>query len=955
MVKIIRSRDWSSHALGAIENWPQSLKTALGICLNSKFPMLVWWGPDLLVFYNDAYIPFVGLKHPQFLGLPAREQWKEIWPSLEPLTQQVLKSGTATWAESMLLYMNRSGYLEETYFTFSYSPIIDETGAIVGIINPCQETTKRVLSERRLKSLQDLSARETTTIKDIGEIASEVLAANHLDIPFALIYLADASNTHAELIGASGIAPGMPLAPKKTSLQALESIWPILKLKRHGVKVENLRSKFMEYLPTNPYQEGPDSAYVLPLMSGRQNVSMGYIILGISSRLIFDDLYQGYFDLIGKQTSIHIRNLYALEDEKKRVEELSALNKAKTDFFNNVSHELRTPLTLILGPLEELLIQSTLPQSVRTELDIIYRNAIRLLKLVNNLLDFSRIESQRMEALFEPVNLCEMTTIIASGFSSAIEKAGLKYEIQCDASLREVYVDKEMWENIVINLLSNAFKYTLTGMILLTLERNGDHVELSVRDTGVGIPSKDINKIFQRFYRVNDIRGRTHEGTGIGLALVKELVDLHKGSIKVESELDAGSTFTVTIPLGKAHLAAEKIKENIAKHDKRYMRAYLQEAMSLTAEDVRPAKKTEPVEQKIKSRIVVAEDNKDMRDYISGLLSPLYAVQAFENGEKAFNEIQRNPPDLVVSDVMMPVMDGFELIKKIRADKDLAETPIILVSARAGQESAITGIDSGADDYLAKPFSARELMARVHQHVMMYNLRKETAQMKDHFLASITHELRSPLTAIMGFITLMHDGDVGPVTEDQKESLSMVLANTEHLLSLINELLDLAKIESGKVEFKLEKVDLNKLADEVKHTMQPLLAGKNIKINFEIHSQMPGIFVDGLRLKQVLYNYINNAIKFSYADGKIAVRLTVTDHQLMIEVEDYGTGIREEDMAKLFREFQQLKTDPHQKESGTGLGLYITKRIVEAQGGKVGVKSQLGKGSTFSAVIPITR
>jgi len=274
--------------------------------------------------------------------------------------------------------------------------------------------------------------------------------------------------------------------------------------------------------------------------------------------LSFDDEYAGFLELVARQIATAITNARAYEAERKRAESLAKLDAAKTVFFSNVSHEFRTPLTLILGPLDEL-IRSPLDPAQRHQLAILRRNAVRLLKLVNMLLDFSRIEAGRVQASYAPVDLGEITADIASVFRSTIERAGLELHVH-SAPLREpVYVDRDMWEKIVLNLLSNAYKFTFAGSIDVSLREHGDRAELKVRDTGTGIPAAEIGRVFERFHRVEGARGRTQEGTGIGLALVQELVKLHGGTIRAASEEGRGSTFTVEIPFGRAHLPAHQV------------------------------------------------------------------------------------------------------------------------------------------------------------------------------------------------------------------------------------------------------------------------------------------------------------------------------------------------------------------------------------------------------------
>ena len=410
-------------------------------------------------------------------------------------------------------------------------------------------------------------------------------------------------------------------------------------------------------------------------------------------------------------------------------EELAKLDVLKTQFFANISHEFRTPLTLLLGPLEDALANAhgILPRGAAANLLTSHRNALRLLKLVNTMLDFSRIEAGRVQASFRPTDLAALTGELASNFRSLCEKAGLRLMVDCAPfqTSEPVYVDRDMWEKIVLNLLSNAFKFTLEGKIEVRLEAVEGRARLTVRDTGVGIPADELPRMFERFHRIEHSRGRTHEGTGIGLALVQELVKLHGGSIHVASTLGKGSTFTVTIPLGKAHLDANRIGSPSPLESTAVgPAAFVEEALRWLPEEEAAVSGEESTGVE-KPRILWADDNADMRAYVSGLLSGRFEVQAVSDGEAALAAAKAHPPDLVLADVMMPKLDGFGLLRALRADADLREIPIILVSARAGEESRIEGMEAGADDYLIKPFSARELVARVETHVRISRMRQE--------------------------------------------------------------------------------------------------------------------------------------------------------------------------------------------------------------------------------------
>jgi PAS domain S-box-containing protein len=435
-----------------------------------------------------------------------------------------------------------------------------------------------------------------------------------------------------------------------------------------------------------------------------------------------------------------------LEGEVRRQkEELAKLDELKTQFFANVSHEFRTPLTLMLGPAAEALADADEPLGARQRerIALIQRNGLRLLKLVNTLLDFSRIEAGRMQAVYEPSDLAALTADLASSFRAAMEKAGLRFTVDCPPLPEPVFVDRDMWEKIILNLLSNAFKFTLEGAVEVRLRSVDGRAELSVRDTGVGIPEQALPHIFDRFHRVEGSRGRSHEGSGIGLALVQELTRLHGGSIRVQSQLGAGSVFVVSLPLGALHLPAERIGTPATRSSSAIgATAYVEEALRwLPSEDdvlpspPNPLRSASGAEAGAgrqdgrPGRVVVADDNADMREYLRRLLSDAgYQVEAVPDGRAALAATRREPPDLLLSDVMMPDFDGFALLRAIRADPVTVTVPFLLLSARAGEEARVEGLDAGADDYLVKPFTARELLARIGANIALTRMRREAAE-----------------------------------------------------------------------------------------------------------------------------------------------------------------------------------------------------------------------------------
>jgi signal transduction histidine kinase len=425
---------------------------------------------------------------------------------------------------------------------------------------------------------------------------------------------------------------------------------------------------------------------------------------------------------------------------------LAELDAAKTEFFGNISHEFRTPLTLMLGPLEdELAERDAVTDPARLErLRTVHRNALRLLRLVNSLLDFARIEAGRMEALFEPTDLAATTAELASTFRSAIERGQLTLTVDCPNLPEPVHVDRGMWEKIVLNLLSNAFKHTFRGGITMRLRHGDGSAMLEVIDTGVGIAPQELPRLFDRFHRVAGAASRTHEGTGIGLSLVRELVELHDGTVRVESEPGQGSRFIVTLKMGTAHLPPAQVRaspgrvvpQNVAAP---VAAAFVEEALQWLP----PAGAHAPAAPGKRPRVLWADDNADMRDYVSRLLGTNYDVIAVSDGQAALESALADPPDLVLSDVMMPRLDGFGLLKALRADDRTRRLPVILLSARAGEEASVEGLDSGADDYLVKPFSSRELLARVRTHMELARQRRAWEAQLEQKVRERTSELEA--------------------------------------------------------------------------------------------------------------------------------------------------------------------------------------------------------------------
>ncbi|HJQ96676.1 MAG TPA: ATP-binding protein, partial [Candidatus Polarisedimenticolaceae bacterium] len=673
--------------------------------------------------------------------------------------------------------------------------------------------------------------------------------------------------------------------------------------------------------------------------------------------------YRNFLDMAAGNVATAIAEARAYDAERRRAESLSELDRAKTAFFSNVSHEFRTPLTLMLGPVDDLLARSytELSPATKSDLEIVSRNGLRLLRLVNTLLDFLRIETGRVQAVYEATDLGSVTAELASVFRAACDKAGLALEVICPALSQPIVVDRDMWEKIVLNLLSNAFKFTFDGSITVALAESDGHAVLTVRDTGTGIPDEEVPRLFERFHRVENARGRTHEGTGIGLALTQELVKLHGGTIRVESRLGAGTAFHVAIPLGTAHLPADRIggRRTLASTSTD-ARAFVEEALRwLPGSDAFPAPDPLAFPESERPRILVADDNADMRGYVARLLSERFTVETAADGAAALEAAKRRVPDLVLTDVMMPQLDGFGLLRELRLDAKTASVPVIMLSARAGEESRVEGMEAGADDYLIKPFSARELLARVGAHLQMARLRKqfvselqEADRKKDAFLATLSHELRGPLAPLGNTLEILKRA--GGDGELMRQAHGAMERQLSQLVRLVDDLLDVNRIARNRLELRKQRLDLAEVVAKSVEAARPLAERFGHELTIALPEEPIAVSGDAARLGQVLDNLLDNACKYTDPNGRIDVTLSAEGAEAVVSVRDTGLGIPEDKLATIFEMFAQVDRTLERADGGLGLGLTLVKRLVEMHGGTVEAFSEgPGRGSRFQVCLPI--
>ncbi|MFZ1179896.1 MAG: SpoIIE family protein phosphatase [Mycobacterium sp.] len=761
--------DWAAHPLGRPDDWSAEVRAAVAMTLTSRFPIVLWLRPaDLFLMYNDAYAQILGDKHPAALGRRAEQVWSEIWEAIGPMLAGVVATGKATWSDDLMLPLVTGGLPRERYFTFTYSPIIGSDGAVTAVFCAVIETTERVLSERRLHLLNAVASAvmDTHAIDDAVSSAVAVCRAQPSDLPFIAVYVAgDGDGVGEQDSTLRGATPSiLPLLPR--SLAQLTG-WDTTPRSRATVHVLDELEAVIPGITEAFGENCPQQALVLPLGEGS---NAGAVVIGASPRRPLDSMYRGFCQLLADQLSSALASAVSYEQQRQRADALAELDRAETAFLTNVSHEFRTPLTLLLGPLDDALSEVA-PESVLAErLSTAGRNARRLQRLVDSLLDFSRIEAGRANARLVCTDVGALTAHIASSFSELCDRAGLDLVLDCAPALADV--DPGMWETITLNLLSNAVKYTLQGSISVEVRAESAYCVIAMRDTGVGIAAEDLDRLFERFYRADNVRGRSVEGAGIGLSLVRGLVELHRGTVEIESELDCGTTVTIRLPRSVAGTAADQSPAGLLDESNPYVAEARQWLMPISGPGGATATPARP-----RQLVLIADDNADMRAHLDRVLSAHWETVLVADGESALAATRDLHPDAIVTDVMMPGLDGFEFVAAIRADPALAATPVLMLSARAGAEAVNKGFASGADDYLPKPFRSQELVDRVQSRLSAVARERREAHLR---LASDLVQLDSALQATDSVAGIMNALLSSPFGSGDAAAVTIGLLDGEH-------------------------------------------------------------------------------------------------------------------------------------------------------------------------------
>jgi len=670
-------------------------------------------------------------------------------------------------------------------------------------------------------------------------------------------------------------------------------------------------------------------------------------------------VFCGFFYLVRRMYS-GIAYRRQIEDEvAKRAEQLSLLNeklieseRIKSEFVATVSHELRTPLTLILAPIESILAgdAGALTEEQSEHLKTMHNNTVRLLQLITGLLDFSRLEAGKIELRPEPTDVVALTKSILSDFGPALKQKQLTLVSNLPENSSVIEIDRYLYERILFNLVSNAVKFTqINGIVTVSLaKKEDDQWLLSVKDTGIGIPESDIELIFQRFRQAEAPSTRRFEGAGLGLALVVEFARLLGGEVSVESKLGVGSQFSVNF-IGKDASAAKQ--KDSASTRKTMVPQY----------GVSDFNKRDKGDQK--PTVLIAEDNTELAAYIESVLESFCRVLVAKDGQEALDTMKAVVPDVIISDIMMPEIDGLTLCKEIKSDPILKSTPVVLLTALTNRESLIKGWESGADEYLFKPFHPKELTTRIkgilngvseRKRAEMLALQQQKAQQTRDFMSTLAHDMQVPLLGSSRVFDMLLDGKLGEVPDEIRTLIGQIQDRNKFLLKITECLLEIYRYESGGKDMEFSNVDTKKLVEDVAAEYSKAAKDKNITVQCTVQANMQKCSADEKALKLLLNHLIDNAIKYGAEGSIVQIRQEDDGEDLILEVTNTGSYIDEASRKMLFDKF--WRGQPGKRfVANTGLGLYLCKRIVDAHGGTIVCESNEDTVTTFRVSIPLAK
>jgi signal transduction histidine kinase/DNA-binding NarL/FixJ family response regulator len=737
VAKAIRSRDWNASVLGPLTQWPRSLKACLSVHLRLPFPVAVCWGTDLILLYNDAMQMLIGEDRRDWLGQRLGGISHANWQYLKTIVKRVQETGEPSRVEKTLWLRDRGGYQEEAYFDTFLSPISD-SAEISGVMLAFTDVTEAVLSERRNNTCIDLSASfsNAANVEEAIREAARILEKNPYDIPFACVYLFDSVNTRAELYALAGISAGTYASPEFIPLSGEGA--PLTAAVSSGrPELLSIGTQFGR-LPTGAWEVPAWEIVVLPLRVPNCVDPIGALIAGVNPHHPPDPAYRGFFETVARQISGIILRARGLEDERRYVEQAKRQETIWSSFLTYAEEEFRTPLTVTLGVLDQIVKGGSPPHSGK--LATARRNALRLMNLFETMVDLMAVQNGRLQPAFEPVDLGDITGELARSFASALDNGSIHFSIDSPSLAESAYVDRRLWEKLVLTLLSNAVQLTRAGEIGIAVRLMGAWIETVVWDTGAGIAEGELPRIFEPFSQDRAIRSVSGRRNGVSLALVKHFAALHSGHVRVESEPGKGSKFVVSIPRGRSHLGPLQIASE-HRAGSPVSQGYVEDVLRWTSErltDLEPT--TELVNGDIsdwqhrdlgrrrRRRVLIVESDSDLRQYLTHIAGEVYSTEAVADGKAALDTLRQRPADLMILDTKLRDSDGLSMVRAVRADPSLGGIPIVLISAHAQDEDRLRAFAAGANDFLVKPFTAPELLVHLESQIALAETRNRIAE-----------------------------------------------------------------------------------------------------------------------------------------------------------------------------------------------------------------------------------